>query len=120
MIFRQVQTSRRIIALCLVFLYCWTSSTCPFRGASIPPFISNGEEVIRKITKSVTTLSQSRLSLLAYFTDIAIYSLESMLWSSKILWMMGRVVSNPSLGHPSPCKVVPRVAIVVKYIWHHR
>jgi hypothetical protein len=52
-IFRQVQASRRIIALCPVFLYCtWQLCleavsvrlvlTCPSWGASTPPFISKG------------------------------------------------------------------------------
>jgi hypothetical protein len=39
------------------------------------------------------------LSLLAYFTyifiDIIIYILESMLWSSRIFWMVDRVVKDP-------------------------
>jgi hypothetical protein len=58
-IFRQVQASRKIIALCLVFLYCswqWVLHVSVLLwGASTPPFISKEGEVIRKVTKSVTT-----------------------------------------------------------------
>jgi hypothetical protein len=58
-IFRQVQASRRIIALRHVFLYCsWQLvlllDLSPV-GASTPPFISKGGEVTRKVTESVTT-----------------------------------------------------------------
>jgi hypothetical protein len=59
----------------------------------------------------------STLSLLTYLTyifiDIIIYALGSMPWSSKIFWMVGRVVADPSLGLLSPCGVVPRVPILV-------
>jgi hypothetical protein len=46
-IFRQVQTSRRIIAICLVFSYCSWKLVLRFldlsyRGASTPFFISKG------------------------------------------------------------------------------
>jgi hypothetical protein len=51
------------------------------------------------------------LSLLAYFTDIAIYSVGSTPWSSRIFWMMDQLISDPSLIHPSPCVVVPRARI---------
>jgi hypothetical protein len=57
------------------------------------------------------------LSLLAYFTyismDIIIYDVENMSWSSRISWMVGRVIADSSLGHPSPCEVVPRVLIII-------
>jgi hypothetical protein len=53
------------------------------------------------------------LSLLAYFTDIAIYVLWSMTWSSKIFRMVGRVVMDPSLNLPSIYGVVPWVPILV-------
>jgi hypothetical protein len=36
-----------------------------------------------------------------------------MSWSSRIFWMVGRVVMDPSLGIPSPYEVVPRVLILV-------
>jgi hypothetical protein len=56
-------------------------------------------------------ISNKTLSLLIYFTyisiDIIIYSLWSTSWSSKISWMVGWVVTNHSLGLPSPCDVVP-------------
>jgi hypothetical protein len=56
-------------------------------------------------------------SLLVYFTyifiDITIYALGSMPWSSKIFWMMGRVIADPSLGLPSIYEVVPRVLILI-------
>jgi hypothetical protein len=57
------------------------------------------------------------LSLLIYFTnifiDIIIYVVESMTWSSRIFWMVDRVVADPSLGLPSPCGMIPRVPILV-------
>jgi hypothetical protein len=71
-IFRQVQASQRIIALRPMFLYvscqlllCCSCRTCPdfSRGATTPPFISNGGKVTRKLTESVITWSQSGLYL---------------------------------------------------------
>jgi hypothetical protein len=57
------------------------------------------------------------LSLLAYFTyifiDTIIYALGSTAWSSRIFWMVDRVIADPSLGLPSLCSVVPRVPIVI-------
>jgi hypothetical protein len=57
------------------------------------------------------------LSPLVYFTyifiDIAIYALGSTPSSSKIFWMMGQVVADPSLCLPCPCEVVPRVPILI-------
>jgi hypothetical protein len=51
------------------------------------------------------------LSLLAYFTDISIdiiiYALGSTSWSSRIFWMVDRVIADPSLGLLSPRGVVP-------------
>jgi hypothetical protein len=70
MIFRQAYASRKIIVLRLMFMYCsWQlvwCQTCPdlsSRGVSTPLFISKGGEVIRKVTESVTTRSQSLLYL---------------------------------------------------------
>jgi hypothetical protein len=61
-------------------------------------------------------------SLLAYFTyiliDTIIYALGSTSWSSGIIWMVGRVVKDPSLGLPSPGDVVPRVLILAKLLEH--
>jgi hypothetical protein len=57
------------------------------------------------------------LSLLAYFTyifrDIVIYALESTSWSSGIFWMVGRVITDPSMGLPSPCEMIPQVLILI-------
>jgi hypothetical protein len=57
------------------------------------------------------------LSLFTYFTyifiDIIIYALENMLWSSGIFWMVGRVITDSSLGLLSLCGVVPRVPILI-------
>jgi hypothetical protein len=57
------------------------------------------------------------LSLLAYLTyifiDIIIYALGSIPWSSGIFWMMGRVITNHSLGLLSLCGVVPWVPILI-------
>jgi hypothetical protein len=59
------------------------------------------------------------LSLLAYFTYISIYiiiySLGSTSRSSEIFWMVGRVITDPSLGLASPCEVVPQILIVVTF-----
>jgi hypothetical protein len=57
------------------------------------------------------------LSLLAYFTyifmDIIIYALGNTSWSSGIFWMVGRVITDPSLSLLNPCEVVPRVLILI-------
>jgi hypothetical protein len=45
--------------------------------------------------------------------DIIIYALGSTSWSSGIFWMVGRVITDPSLGLPSPYEVVPEVLILV-------
>jgi hypothetical protein len=59
----------------------------------------------------------STSSLLAYFTYILIYIniyvLGSTSLSSGIFWMVGRVVTDPSLGLPSPCEVIPQILILV-------
>jgi hypothetical protein len=55
-------------------------------------------------------ISIRTLSLLIYFTyipiDIIIYALWSKPRSSRIFWMVGRVVMDPSLGLLSPYEVV--------------
>jgi hypothetical protein len=47
-------------------------------------------------------ISIRTLYLLIYFTytliDIIIYALGSTLWSTRIFWMVGRVVADPLLG----------------------
>jgi hypothetical protein len=57
------------------------------------------------------------LSLLIYFTyifiDIIIYALGSTSWSFGIFWMVGRVITDPSLGLSSLYGVVPQVPILV-------
>jgi hypothetical protein len=57
------------------------------------------------------------LSLLTYFTYIliavVIYVLRSTSWSSRIFWMVGRVIKDRSLGLLSPYEVVPQVLILV-------
>jgi hypothetical protein len=57
------------------------------------------------------------LSLLDHFTyifiNIAIYGLGSTLWSSRIFWMVSRVIADTSLGLASLCGVVPQVPILV-------
>jgi hypothetical protein len=66
-------------------------------------------------------ISIRTLSLLAYFTyisiDIIIYALVSMSWSSRIFWMVGRIIVDPSLCLLSVCGVVPRVQILVSRPW---
>jgi hypothetical protein len=57
------------------------------------------------------------LSLFAYFTyifiDIIIYTLERMLRSSGIFWMVGRVVADSYLDLTSLYGVVPWVPILI-------
>jgi hypothetical protein len=53
------------------------------------------------------------LSLLAYFTYKIICVLESKIWSSEIFRMVGRVIPDPFLGLSNPCRVVPRVPMLV-------
>jgi hypothetical protein len=105
------------MAIDVVVIVCQTCPDLSSRGASTPPFISKGDKVISKVTESVTIWSQSGLSLLAYFTyifiDIIIYTLGSMPWSSKIFWMVGQLIADPSLGLPSLCGVVPCVPILI-------
>jgi hypothetical protein len=72
-------------------------------GASTPPFISKGRGYKEGNRVTYNMIPIRTLSLLAYFTDIAIYALGSMPWSSRIFWMVGRVVLDPSLGYLSPC-----------------
>jgi hypothetical protein len=66
-------------------------------------------------------ISIMTLSLLIYFTYISmgiiIYALGSMLHSSWIFWIVGRVVANPSLGLSSPCGVVPWILILISSPW---
>jgi hypothetical protein len=62
-------------------------------------------------------ISNRTLSLLAYFTyisvDIIIYALGSTSWSSRIFCMVGRVITDTSLGLLSPYEVVPQVLILI-------
>jgi hypothetical protein len=62
-------------------------------------------------------ISIRTLYLLIYFTytliDIIIYALGSTLWSTRIFWMVGRVVADPSLGLLTLCGVVPHIPILV-------
>jgi hypothetical protein len=86
-------------------------------GCLYPSFYIQVGKVTKKVTESVTTLSQSRLSLLAYFTyfliDIIIYAAGSTPRSSGIFWMVGQVIADPSLGLLTLCDIVPRVLILV-------
>jgi hypothetical protein len=121
-IFRQVQTSRRIIAICLVFSYCSWKLVLQFldlsyRGASTP-FLYPREWGYKEGNRVGYNMIPIRiLSLFTYFTyifiDIIIYALENMLWSSEIFWMVGRVITDSFLGLPSLCGVVPRVPILI-------
>jgi hypothetical protein len=117
LIFRHVHASRRIIALHPVFLYCsWRlvlSSNCPFGGASTPHFACRGTRLQVSNRVSYNMIPIRTLSLIAYFIDIAIYTLESMPWSSRIFWLVGWVIEGPSLGLLCPCRVVPWVPIIV-------
>jgi hypothetical protein len=62
-------------------------------------------------------ISIKTLYLLVYFTyiliHIIIYALGSTPWSSRIFWMVGRVIIDPSLGLPTTCEVVHRVLILI-------
>jgi hypothetical protein len=87
-------------------------------GCLYPSFYIQGGRGYREGNRvGYNMISSMTLSLLAYFTyisiDIIIYALESMSWSSGFFWMVGRVVTNHSLGFPSPCEVVPWVLILI-------
>jgi hypothetical protein len=100
-----------------MFLYYSWQLVLFSRGVSTSPFISRGRGYKDGNWVGYNMISIMTLSLLAYFTyiliDIIIYALESMPWSYEIFWMMGRVIADPFLGLPSPCRVVPRVSILV-------
>jgi hypothetical protein len=125
-IFRQVRTSWRIIALRHVFLYCsWQLVLCflvvPW-GCLYPSFyIQGGRGYMEGNRVGYNMIPIRTLSLLVYFTDISIdiniYALERMTWSSGIFWMVGWVITDPSLGLLSPCRVIPRVPIFVSSQW---
>jgi hypothetical protein len=70
---------------------------------------------------SYNMIPNKTLSLLAYFTyiliDTIIYALRSMPWSSGIFQMVVRVIVDPSLGHLSPCKAVPKVPILISRVF---
>jgi hypothetical protein len=70
------------------------------RGVPLPLLLyprGRGYEEGNRVSYNMITIKN--LSLLAYFTyifiDIIIYILESTLWSSRIFWMVGRVVKDP-------------------------
>jgi hypothetical protein len=119
-IFWQIQSSQRFKYH--VFLYCsWKlccgCCSCPPRDASTSSFISKGGEITRKVTKFYNMITIRTLSLLVYFTDIAIYILGSMSWSSRTFCMVCRVIADPSLSLPSLCGVVSRVPILIGSPW---
>jgi hypothetical protein len=86
MIFRQVQASRRIIAIRPLFLYCsWQlCCLCPlFSGVPLALILYPREARIQEGNQDgYNMISIRTLSLLAYFTyifiDIIIYTLGSM------------------------------------------
>jgi hypothetical protein len=87
------------------------------RGASNSSFIYKGRDYKEGNWVNYNMILIRTLSLLVYFTyifiDIIFYVLGSTHWSSGIFWMVGRVVTDPSLGLLSPCEVVPRVLILI-------
>jgi hypothetical protein len=99
MIFRQVQASRRIIVLHLMFLYCSCQlmvRLCLFdfsSGVYLPLLLyPRGRDYKEDNRVGYNMIPIRTLSLLAYFTyifiDIIIYVLRSTLWSSGIFWMV--------------------------------
>jgi hypothetical protein len=92
-------------------------------GASTSPFISWGRGYKEDNRVSYNMIPIRTLSLLDYFTyifiDILIYALVSTSWFSGIFWMVGRVVTDPSLGLSCPCDVVPHVLILVTRLPDH-
>jgi hypothetical protein len=122
MIFRQVQASQRIITLYHVFLYCsWQLVLLKFshQGCLYPSFYIQGGRGYKEDKQVGYNMIPIRtLSLLAYctyiFIDIIIYALGS-IRLSRIFWMVGRVIADPSLGLLSLCRVVPRVSILITY-----
>jgi hypothetical protein len=86
--------------------------TCPLWCLYLSFYIQVGRCYKEGNRVSYNIIPIRTLSLLAYFTyifiDIIINVLESMTWSSRIFWMVSRVITDPSLGLPSPCGVVPQ------------
>jgi hypothetical protein len=131
MIFRQVQACRRIIALHTIFLYCswqliwWLlfvrlvlTSSSHSLGVPLPLLLyPRGVKLQGRYPSWLQHDSYSDSILLVYFThifiDIIIYAIGSTLWSSGIIWMVGQVIADPSLGLLSLCGVVPQVPILI-------
>jgi hypothetical protein len=65
-------------------------------------------------------ISISTLSLLAYYIyiliDTIIYVMGNTSCSSRIFWMVVRIIADPSLGLLSPYEVVPQVLILIKVV----
>jgi hypothetical protein len=86
-------------------------------GCLYPSFYIQGGDLTEVNRVSYNSIPIRTISLLAYFIDISIDiiidALGSMPWSSGIFWMVNGVIVDPSLGLPSPCRVVPWVPILV-------
>jgi hypothetical protein len=86
-------------------------------GVPLPSFYIQGGRGYKEGNRGGYNMIPIRtLSLLAYYIyiiDIIIYTLESTPWSSRIFWMVGRVIADPSLGLLSLCGVVPWVPNLV-------
>jgi hypothetical protein len=85
-----------------------------------PSFYIRGERGYKEDNRvGYNMISISNLSLLNYFIDISIdiiiYVLRSTSWSSKVFYMVGRVVADSSLGLSNPRGVVPQVPILISY-----
>jgi hypothetical protein len=77
-------------------------------GVPLPSFYIQGGRSYKEGNRGGYNMIPIRtLSLLAYFTnifiDIIIYTLGSTPWSSRIFWMVDRVIVDPSLDLLSLC-----------------
>jgi hypothetical protein len=92
--------------------------TCPdlsffLWGVSTSPFIFKRGEVTNKLQHDPNQNSISTYLFNIYYIYIIIYTLGSKTCSSEIFQMVGRVIVDPSLGLLGPCRMVPRVLILV-------
>jgi hypothetical protein len=105
-----------LILLMAISVICVYS--CPLLGVPLPLLLYIRRRGYKEGNRVGYNMIPIRtLSLLVYFTyifiDIIIYILRSTSWSSRIFWMVDRVIMDSSFGLLSPCEVVPRVPILV-------
>jgi hypothetical protein len=90
----------------------------PRGGVPLPHLLYHGGQGYREGNRvGYNMIPIKVLSLLADFTyifiDIVIYALGRTPWFSRIFWMVGRVIADPSWGLLKLCGVVSWVPILV-------